>query len=163
MIVNDILYNPEHSYYGRIKNIAIGFVVMSAWIMIFIPFLHWVDPPPPSSPWTVFDPPKETLIHALFFKCISAPLWEEVVFRWFPLFMVRKLSREYKIPVILASSAIFGFCHGDAVNVWIQGVLGLVMACVYLKNGYHYWSAVILHFLWNYMVIFGFHSLGSAI
>lgn len=129
--------------------------------MIVVPFLNWVQPPE-SDPFE-FLRTKETLIHALFFKCVSAPLWEEVVFRYFPLFLVSKLSKDYKIPVILASSAIFGLCHGSVTNIWVQGVIGLVLASVYIKNGYHYWSSVILHFLWNYMVLFGFHSLGSTI
>lgn len=156
LMINDILYNPEHSYYGRIKNIALGFLVMVVWNYIILHLLNYIQPPEPPS---IFDGPPDTAIWLLFFCVISAPLWEEVVFRWFPLYCTKTLAKEYKIPIILATSAIFGYLHGGPEHVWIQGVAGLIFACVYIKNGYHYWSSVILHAVWNYMVCFGFHSL----
>lgn len=154
-VVKGILHHPETDFYGRIKNIALGFIVMVIWLHIIIPFFNFVEPPEPPDPF--FIVPKETFIHILVFGVISAALWEEVVFRWFPLYLTKKLSNDYKIPVILATSAIFGYIHGGPWHVWVQGVSGLVLACVYIKNGYHYWSAVILHGIWNYMCFFSFH------
>lgn len=156
-MIDNILYERDNTFYGRFKNIALGFIIICGWIMIIIPILNYVSPPEPPDPFVTHV--THSFLYILFFTCISAPLWEEVVFRWFPLYLTRKLSRDYKIPIILATSAIFGYMHGGPWNVWVQGVIGLIMACVYIKNDYHYWSAVILHFLWNYMVTFGFHQL----
>jgi membrane protease YdiL (CAAX protease family) len=156
--MNYILDHPETDLYGRFKNIALGFFLSMIWMAIAAPFFNHLGPqnPPMFDPFNI--PPPETLLHSFFYGCISAPFWEEVVFRWFPLYCTKNLSNNYKIPIILASCIGFGLIHGDVCHIWLQGVSGLVIACIYIKNGYHYWSAVILHFLWNYMCIFGFHS-----
>jgi len=124
-------------------------------------------------------------ITGLFLTCIFAPLWEELAFRYVPLGMaksleimlVRDLSHKVRrnrgveydhehghlygnlkgtgfiLPVILLSSVVFGQAHGHTINIMIQGVGGIVFSWLMLKSGY--WSAVVAHSMWNFMLMFG--------
>ncbi|MFA5934219.1 MAG: CPBP family intramembrane glutamic endopeptidase [Candidatus Paceibacterota bacterium] len=106
-----------------------------------------------------------------FFSCVFAPLWEEALFRYGPFALiqgfVKKNTRFWILPAIIATSIIFGWMHGSVINILFQGVSGMLLAWVYLKNrgpglqkiNYGYCSAVIAHFLWNVMVIFGLPSM----
>jgi membrane protease YdiL (CAAX protease family) len=84
----------------------------------------------------------------LFFTLIFAPCLEEFVFRVGFIGLVKD-KPNLLFPVIILSSALFGWLHGGAENWLVQGVMGFILACVYVKNGYSYWSVVLLHFLWN--------------
>jgi membrane protease YdiL (CAAX protease family) len=89
-----------------------------------------------------------------FFSCIFAPLWEELVFRKGILDTGRCGSTQNMISLMIISSAIFGWLHGyGAESIMKQGVMGLIFAWLYLKNGYSYWSTVIVHSAWNILVL----------
>ncbi len=82
---------------------------------------------------------------------ILAPLFEELMFRVLPIELLRSFSKNYKsslFPVILGTNAIFGVLHGNYFNILIQGVVGVALSWVYIKNK-SYWSAVSLHALYN--------------
>ena len=85
------------------------------------------------------------------------PIFEEIVFRWLPLFtvttvfslLVSLLKRKNintiipnnigiacTILVVLLSSAVFGYYHGNMYNLLLQGVLGLVLSMFYLRTYY---------------------------
>lgn len=121
----------------RASNIAIGYTAMILWLMIITGLLKGVSALPSLS------------LQAVFWSLIFAPLVEEIIFRKAILDIARKLDPEFLIPIIIISSAIFGWLHGTIKNVAIQGVFGAIMAWVYIKNGYHYWSSVILHSMYN--------------
>lgn len=80
-----------------------------------------------------------------------APFLEELMFRAIPL----ELSKIINIPkltllIIIAASLWFGMGHAYGKwNVPIQGVGGVVLCYVYIKNGYSYLSIVAMHFLIN--------------
>jgi len=108
------------------------------------------------SPWILF-----------FLACIMAPLWEEIVFRYFPLRLAQAIEKAVApeqpkinlvLPAVMFTSVIFGLVHGSVFNILFQGVSGILLAWVFLKNN-SYWSAVILHSLWNTMLLFGFPTL----
>jgi membrane protease YdiL (CAAX protease family) len=102
------------------------------------------------SPWMLF-----------FLACIMAPFWEEIVFRYFPLRLIQTLERpgiNLVLPAVMFTSVIFGLAHGSVFNILFQGASGMLLAWVFLKNN-SYWSAVILHSLWNTMLLFGFPTL----
>lgn len=88
----------------------------------------------------------------IFMSCIWAPLWEEAVFRYAPLQLIRS-SQIDPVPVVLLSSALFGWLHGGAGNVMIQGVYGLIFSWVYIKNDYSIVSSMILHSMWNLSIV----------
>jgi len=109
---------------------------------------------------------KYTALGTFFFGCILAPLWEELVFRHAPLLIAKKFKKKLKIdftwPIVIISSVIFGWGHGfGPISILIQGVGGLILSFVYLKNNNSYWSAVATHFLWNFSLIYVFPSFIS--
>jgi membrane protease YdiL (CAAX protease family) len=117
--------------------------------------MHWLYPPV-ENPFGGFfapRPPAHPIIEALWFGVILAPLWEEAVFRHFPLQIMKSLSEEKRKvllwPTILFSSFIFGYMHDGASTVPIQGVGGIFICILYVKTGYKYWWGVAYHAFWN--------------
>jgi len=120
-----------------------------------------------------------------FLACIFAPLWEELAYRYVPLglaksleiILVRGFSHEIRrnlgveydysrghlfgslkgtgfvLFAMLLSSIVFGLNHGSVINIMFQGVSGFIFAWLMIKSGY--WSAVIAHSMWNFMLMFG--------
>lgn len=101
--------------------------------------------------WTMF-----------FLAVVLAPLWEEAVFRYFPLSIAKGVDKKYTWPIVVLSSIIFGLAHGSVINILIQGVSGFLLAGVYIKNGFSYRSSVCYHALWNGMVMFILPFLTAA-
>ena len=92
-------------------------------------------------------------LNYLFYACILAPLWEELLFRKVPITIANIINPKLLWPVIIMSSAIFGWSHGDGMrSLLLQGVLGVTTSYVYIKNGNSYWSIVIIHSSWNLLV-----------
>lgn len=88
---------------------------------------------------------------------IMVPFIEEIVFRWLPLFSattffnilvssLKKKNVNTKIPnnigiaciivVVLVMSGIFGYGHGGFYNIFLQGILGLILSMFYLRTYY---------------------------
>ena len=83
---------------------------------------------------------------------IVAPITEEFVFRTIPI----KLFASYikiirNIIIFLTSFVLFGWLHGGPQFMLIQGVMGLLYAYVYLKQGYL--ASVVAHGTHNAIVI----------
>jgi membrane protease YdiL (CAAX protease family) len=96
-------------------------------------------------------------------SCIFAPIWEEAVFRMLPFQILKKfnLVDSLGIYIAVASSAIFGYIHGDSFNVFAQGVIGLGFCWLYVRSNYSYKSIVIAHSVFNFLVIFALKYLYS--
>lgn len=140
-----LLGEPTTLPLGRAKNVALGFMVCLLWVSLVVTFLRQM--------------PRQFSISqagfTFFFTCLLAPLWEELAFRHGPLQIAKKAGEEYVLPLVVISSAWFGWMHGNgSVSILIQGVTGFIIAMVYIKNGFHYWSGVFLHFLWNFFLAF---------
>lgn len=109
-----------------------------------------------------------TVVCDFFFACIFAPLWEELAFRHAPMLIAKhfnKASKKVNLtwPVVIISSVIFGWGHGQGpISLLIQGVGGLLFSWVYLKNNYSYWSSVALHCLWNISLTYIFPAIVST-
>ncbi len=137
----------------KLKNkvFTIGAAYTFCVIWVFLVSLLWkklgIFPPINYPPSVTFD--------LIFFGLIFAPIVEEIVFR-VPLKIVKKLDPDFMIPMIIISSAVFGWLHGGIIKLPIQGVIGAAIAWVYIRNGYCYWSAVTTHFLWNFSCYFIF-------
>jgi membrane protease YdiL (CAAX protease family) len=134
----------------RIGNIIFAYSFIMSWIwMTYTLVNRWV-------PMQVDEP---NHYFSLFMTVIWAPLWEEAVFRHAAIQLARKIDEAVIFPVCLISSAIFGLGHRfGAISILMQGVAGLALCWVYIKNGYSYISSVIVHFLWNFTVC----MLGSS-
>ena len=85
--------------------------------------------------------------HNLFFMVIVAPIWEETLFRHIPITIGKKYFPKVLVEIIIGSSIIFGWIHGDVTNIVVQGFLGLTMCFVYLRLGLRY--AILSHAIWN--------------
>lgn len=102
-----------------------------------------------------------------FFVCILAPLTEEILFRALPIQFaqitaavaaalgIEKCSRFTMWTCIGISGILFGWLHGSPLNILYQGMGGLLLAWLYVKNNNSYLSAVAAHFLWNFMLLIG--------
>lgn len=151
--MKSLLANPETTFVGKFKNILLGMFLCISWIALVHSVETFLQPRPKAE----YELTVNYLIQWLFWACMMAPLTEEVIYRHAPLKVASLVSKEAIVPVILASSVIFGFAHGAGyLSVIKQGVLGFVFACVYIKNGFSYWSSVTLHSMWNLYCLFAF-------
>lgn len=68
---------------------------------------------------------------------ILVVLTEEILFRLIPIFVSTKIWRVDKkvIYVVLASSLVFGYLHGNLINILIHGVGGVWLSFIFLKCG----------------------------
>ena len=130
----------------KIKNICTGYTAMIIWVFFISLLLNFLW-----TPLQFFYIP-EPIQYTIFFTCIFAPLWEELAFRVIPIKLALNLNPESLPAVVALSSIIFGFGHGGVENILIQGVMGVILSWVYIKNNYSYWSSVSLHALWNITV-----------
>ena len=136
--------NPELTLMGRIKNILLGLFAIIIWVPVVSQLLSLLSGIP-RMPFEI-----EFSLEYLFTACLIAPLTEEVIFRLLPLTFVQNQKKDIILTTVIASSVLFGWAHGHGyISILYQGVMGFVFACVYIKNGYNYWSSVILHSLWN--------------
>lgn len=140
------LEDKETTFLGKIKNIIFCFFIYIIWMKLIILFYSTLF----ASAQIDFGVYKYPTLVAFMLSCVFAPLWEEMVFRKIPMDIMVKLGRPDLLPsIIIFSSIIFGLVHNGVPSLLIQGVLGFVMAVLYVKNGYSYWSVVTLHALWN--------------
>lgn len=102
---------------------------------------------------------------------------EETFFRFIPFLIlfviIRKIQNQYKIlltiSVAIISSFVFGYLHGNILNIPVQGVMGILFAVMYLKaGGYNNkqpFQALVVssttHLCFN-LIIFGLYVLLSS-
>lgn len=137
---------PKPTLLSRATTILIGFVAYLIYVLFAIQFYSWVT----GIPNILQTTPNEERLQFFVFSCIIAPLTEEVLYRHAPLQIAKLLGEKAIMPTVLATSVMFGAAHGHGYySLIFQGVMGLVFSWVYIKNGFHYWSSVTIHFLWN--------------
>lgn len=121
----------------KFNNIFVGFTILLIWATISINGMDWISSISPS-------------VNNLFWVVLIAPVWEEAAFRYAPITIAMLFNKKLVLPVVIISSAIFGWGHGHgAYSVMLQGVGGLIYAWIYIRNGYSYWSSVTAHSMWN--------------
>lgn len=161
MIQSPFETTVSQSMFSKFRNLFFAFSLNLIWVAFIIAFLRDIG-----IEMTVI---KNTLgstvagsidssslgVTAIFFLgCFFAPLWEELAFRYFPIRFAKNLGPGMLTPMIILSSIVFGICHQGVISILFQGVGGLIISWVYLKNG-SYWWAVFSHSLWNIMILFG--------
>lgn len=136
-----LIGTPSQTFWDKVKNNVFGFVFIMLWVQGVVALLNYLNTPVGQYMIT----PRLSF----FFSCIMAPLWEEAVFRYGPITLIKSVSPKLVPVVVLVSSIIFGLGHGYGIaSILLQGMMGLVFACVYLKNG-SIWYAILLHSAWN--------------
>ncbi len=135
-MIEKLLVPTAFDIRSKIINILIGFTVILVWCTLISHFIGYLS--------------SSTIKSALFFTCVLAPLWEELAFRVIPITIANTLDTRLLVPVILLSSILFGWGHGQgSISLLLQGVMGVVFSILYIKNNYSYWSVVALHSMWN--------------
>lgn len=104
------------------------------------------------------------VVLGIFLSCVSAPILEEILFRWF---VCRSMASDANGElvgqgrglgtVLVGSFIFFGLAHGHGVfSIMLQGVMGLFLAILFLRNGPNLRVAVVscmvAHSLYNISV-----------
>jgi membrane protease YdiL (CAAX protease family) len=135
----------------KIKNIIFGYILSLIWIL-FVSYLYII-----LGHEEVIEESSSTdsFYYFIFLSCIWAPIWEEALYRYGPITIAKSIGNQYVMPIVIMSSCLFGWGHGEChEGVLVQGVIGLILCSVYIKNNYSYLSSVILHSLYNLTLLF---------
>lgn len=85
-----------------------------------------------------------TTISMFFYVSIFAPITEELLFRGAVLQSLRPYGKRF---AILFSALLFGFFHGNVMQIPFAFLVGLVLGYVALE--YSIWWSILLHFINN--------------
>lgn len=155
------LLKTETNPVGKVCNIVGALGICLLWTLILKFGLNSLAGIPIIDQFFGFDAPQPSKAFLFVDNCVIPPLWEELCWRLVPISIGLWLSKKFNdytilLPIIIGSSINFGWGHGHGeISVLLQGVMGFVFACLYIKNGFSYWSTVITHFLWNFLVGYG--------
>jgi len=97
-----------------------------------------------------------------FQALIWAPFFEELLYRVLPLSLAAAWDkgdgRLIRFTMIAFCGVLFGLGHGSVVSILFQGVLGYMLARLFVKNYTSmvgaYLSCVFVHFAYNYTLTF---------
>jgi len=174
--MKSFLQKKVTSFTGRLELALAGFAVSMIWLVLVVTFLKFIIPPDPGftlksmllNDIGVNSLVPGSMIFPFVMACISAPIWEELAFRVGPAKLAQAFGKqfgstdfEYNLlfPIFIIASCIFGWGHGGPVNIWIQGIDGAIMAIVYIKSGYAWWTNMMVHFMLNFTLMFAIPML----
>jgi membrane protease YdiL (CAAX protease family) len=135
----------------KIKNIIFGYILSLIWIS-FVSYLYTV-----LGYEEIIEESEsnDSFYYFVFISCIWAPIWEEALYRYGPITIAKTIGNQHIMPVVIITSCLFGWGHGQChEGVLVQGILGLILSIVYIRNNYSYLSSVILHSLYNLTLLF---------
>lgn len=94
----------------------------------------------------------------LFMKLVFAPFVEEAAFRYFPLTLAKNMEWvQIRAIIFVVGGIVFGILHGHALNIFIQGAVGVILGYLYVRNhrseSVSYLSCVAVHMLYNFTVL----------
>lgn len=143
-------FSEKLSFKEKVRNVFIALLLSYGiiWLAGFIMSILGVHPPVRVTPESVKGIP----LFMLFLDCVViAPLWEEAVFRLVPLLLVQRITKNKiaLIVVVLASSILFGWVHGSIYNIPLQGLIGLLLCWLFLRNNNSYLSCFAMHGIRN--------------
>lgn len=144
----------ETSFLGKVSNVAVAYVFLFVWTTLISFFYRWLLAEDPIFPFQIDGVYQHPVLVMFFFSCIIAPFIEEILFRVWPIQVIKATGKkELLLPTILFSSIIFGLLHNGSQSILLQGVFGVVVSILYIKNNYSYWSIVALHAIWNFTIM----------
>ncbi len=139
-----------------------GFCIL--WVitaqLALILLVGWLFGTPPKGVivWTLGATRQPTMFEAL----VWAPVFEEILYRAMPLLLAaawdRGDGRNIRMMQIVVCTILFGVVHGSILAILFQGVLGYMLARLFIKNHTSlagaYLSCVFVHFCYNYTLSF---------
>jgi len=82
----------------------------------------------------------------IFAVSVSAPLFEEIIFRGIILNDFKKVFPAWA--AILVQAILFGFFHGNLIQGIYATILGIILGFIYYKYR-SIWAVILLHFSYN--------------
>ena len=156
MLKKFIFDSPPKTFLEKVVNIFAFVLLNLFYLFCIILFLKQIDPDIFKQEYNPFGE-TPSFGYMFFMGCIWAPIWEEAAFRLAPITIAKYFGKEFIPPVVIISSVLFGWGHGNGpTSLLIQGVSGLILSGLYIKNNYSYLSSVTAHFIWNLLTIFVF-------
>lgn len=148
------LLNSEKKTINKLRNVFIAYGILMVWLVIITTIYRELFAQ--DFEMQLFVPAyKHPNWVNIFYYLFIPPIFEEILFRKFPLDIIKSTKKyDLLLPTMLFTSTVFGLVHGDASNILIQGVGGFILACLYVKNGFSWWSSALLHFLWNFGLMY---------
>lgn len=142
------------------ERIYLGFIYgISSFLaaLIGLSLVSVFDKPPPSPLDKMI---KENFLFVTVIAVTIAPLLEELIFRFVPIKLTQRFTKNKKILwlVIICSSVLFGLEHASWHNIFAQGIAGLILSAAFLRGGY--WLAVLAHFFHNSFLMLIIFFLG---
>ena len=119
------------------------FAVFVAMISFFLLNMSHTLPENPVEPET------RSFAMIIFVSVFMAPVLEEIIFRFFPIGLTNRYTKNKGVLwlVILGASVLFGYLHGGFVHIFMQGVTGIFYSAAYLRGGLI--SSVVAHATYN--------------
>ena len=143
--MKEYLLNPEKTQIGKLSNVGLALLLVLAHLFIVVGVQALLT----GTPIKLGGLPGYNPPYSLWLTLVIAPLWEELVFRVAPIKLAQVFGPDTLWPIILISSALFGWGHGGVEGLIFQGVMGVIFCVLYIKNNYSYWHNVLFHGLWN--------------
>lgn len=85
--------------------------------------------------------------------CITAPIWEEILYRGFLLAGLAQWTNSFQVAAIL-QAIVFSAHHMSLPAALPLAVLGWIWAVIYVSSG-NLWTVCLIHSLWNSRVFLG--------
>lgn len=140
---------------GKTKTLKKVFPLVIIWVVSII-VIGWV--------WLfshLFNMDMQIQMYAIAF--IIAPVSEELLYRWLPVYLGNKLQQQTGLDIVVGLGVIANFIfigihtgnYPYAGIYWafcVQGVLGF--ACLYLCRKYGVWASIALHIKYNVAIAF---------
>lgn len=170
-MVNPLSIRQKQTFSGQLGTIALGLLACLVWAFIAIWIWQFLYKPSPASilslggfklhPFHLHDVDFNyvSVWGDITFILILCPLWEELAFRVIPIQIARVVPRNLTWPIVLMAGFIFGWYHGSLANIIMQGVLGVIMTWVYIRNGFSFMSSFLTHAFYNLIVVYFFPLL----
>ena len=125
----------EDEVYGwRVFRLVIGFVLCSfVWAEISFWFIFTLF----QFQGSKYVPTVSILVWYFPLMLLGKAFLEELIFRLPVSFLIRDIGYldQRVFSFVLVWQIVFGLMHGGFLNIFVQGVLGLMLVAVYLKCG----------------------------
>lgn len=133
--------------------VLIGLLLALYWSFVSVWLLQSLGPPQEVLGIEMV-PAKDAYL--VLMSCIWPAIWEELLYRYGPIKIAKSFNKPEIIwPVILMSSAMFGWGHLDGhQGVFIQGIIGILLSFIYLKTN-QIWLCMLIHAIYNTLITFG--------
>ena len=153
-------FSRSLSFREKVKHVGVIVAAMSLWAFLILLMYSLAGIYPQETGELFFYGEEMIWWKLLFAAVVAVPLIEEGLFRFLPIRLTQTIFRSRKTMlgvalcvVICVSSVLFGYLHGGLLFIPIQGVYGLLLSWLFLKNNNSFISIWIAHVALNVIII----------